>query len=227
MFRHNLLLSIRSFKKYKDSFFINLTGLTTGLACTMLIYLWVNDELGVNKFHVKDNRLYQVMEHQQYAEEIMTTNSTPGLLAETLVEEFPEFEHAVTTTWISSHTLSVGELNIKAQGYYVGKDYFNIFSYPLIRGDVNQVLKDKNSIVISEELAIKLFNSTENVVGKRVEFQHENSFLVSGVFENIPDNSSAQFDFVLSFEKFKDNNNWVLEWGNNWPKDLCYTKGRH
>ncbi len=224
MFKHSLLLTVRNFKKYKDSFIINLIGLTTGLACTMLIYLWVNDELGVDKFHTKDSRLYQIMEHQQYAEEIMTTNSTPGILSEALVAEFPEFEHAATTSWVSHHTLSVGELNVKARGIHVGEDYFNIFSYPLIRGDANQVLSDKNAIVISEALAFKLFKSLENVIGKRVEFQHEMSFLVTGVFENIPQNSSEQFDFALSFENFKDKNAWVLEWDNNGPKTYATLK---
>ena len=218
MLRHNLLLSLRSFKKYRNSFFINLIGLSTGLACTMLIYLWVNDELNVDKFHEKDNRLYQVMEHQQYAEEIMTTISTPGILSEALVEEFPEFEHAATTAWISSNTLSVEDLNIKAEGHHVGKDYFNIFSYRLIEGHPDHVLEDKNSIVISEELAHRLFNTTENVIGRQVEYQHEKSFQVSGVFENVPAGSSHQFDYALSFEQFKDENKWVLEWGNNGPR---------
>ena len=217
MLRHNLLLTLRSFKKYKNSFFINLIGLSSGLACTMLIYLWVNDELNVDKFHEKDSRLYQVMEHQQYAEEIMTTRSTPGILSEALVETFPEFEYAATTAWINSNTLSVNDLNIKAKGFHVGKDYFNIFSYPLIQGDPSQVLADKNAMVISEELAYRLFNTTENVIGRRVEYQHEKSFLVTGIFENIPANSSYQFDYVLSFEEFKDDNEWVLNWGNNGP----------
>ncbi|MDN5214117.1 ABC transporter permease [Fulvivirgaceae bacterium BMA12] len=224
MFKHNLLLTVRNFKKYKDSFIINLIGLTTGLACTMLIYLWVNDELGVDKFHTKDSRLYQIMEHQQYAEEIMTTNSTPGILSEALVAEFPEFEHTATTSWVSSYTLSVEELNVKSRGIYVGEDYFNIFSYPLIQGDANQVLTDKNAIVISKALAIKLFKSTENVVGKRMELQHERSFLVTGVFENIPQNSSEQFDFALSFENFKDKHAWVLEWDNNGPRTYATLK---
>ena len=221
MLRHNLLLSFRSFKKYKNSFFINLIGLSSGLACTMLIYLWVNDELSVDKFHEKGHRLYQVMEHQQYAEEIMTTTSTPGILSEALVEEFPEFEYAATASWVSSSTLSIDNLNVKGDGLHVGKDYFNIFTTPLIEGDPDQVLADKNSIVISEELAYKLFNTTENIIGKRVEYQHEKSFLVSGIFENIPASSSYQFDFLLSFEQFKDDNKWVLEWGNNGPRTFA------
>jgi predicted permease len=171
----------------------------------------------MNKFHAKDARLYQVMEHQKYADELMTTSSTPGILAETLKEEMPEVEYAATTTWVNPFTLSVKDHNVKAEGYYVGADYFNIFSFPLVQGNPDQVLKDKLSMVISRDLAIRLFGSDENVVGKTVELQHEKSFTVSGMFENIPSNSSIKFDFVLTFEFFKDDNEWVTEWGNNGP----------
>ncbi|MCB0490710.1 MAG: ABC transporter permease, partial [Cyclobacteriaceae bacterium] len=96
-------------------------------------------------------------------------------------------------------------------------DFFNIFSFPLIHGDPSLVLQDKLSIVISRDLAVKLFDTSDDVVGKTVELQHERSLAVSGVFENLPSNASEQFDFVISFERFKDDNEWVTEWGNNGP----------
>ena len=216
MLKHNLTLIYRNFVRAKGFFLINLFGLTTGLACTLLIYLWVRDELTVDKFHQKDSRLFQVMEFQQYADEIMTTTSTPGILAETLKEEIPEIEYAATTSWIEPYTLSIKEHNIKAEGYHVGSDYFSIFSYPLLEGNPELVLKDKTSIVISNELAKKLFGEEKNVIGKTVEVQHNKSYQVTGIFEKVR-SSSYQFDFVLSFEDFKDDNKWVLEWGNNGP----------
>jgi ABC-type antimicrobial peptide transport system permease subunit len=215
MFRHNFLLTYRSFKRYKTSFFINLIGLSTGLACALLIYLWVNDELYIDKFHEKDSRLYQVMENQHNTDGIMTSEATPGLLAETMAEETPEVEYAVPTSWSYTNTLSLEERNVAAKAMYAGKDFFNMFSYPLIRGDKDQVLTDKNSMVISESLAKRLFNTTENIVGKAVEVQHDREFLISGIFKDVPDNSSIQFDFVLSFEVYKDDSPWVLDWTNN------------
>ena len=223
MLKHNLILIYRNAVRAKGFFLINLIGLSTGLACTLLIYLWVRDELTVDKFHANDGRLYQVMEHQQYAEEIMTTTSTPGLLSEALKEEIPEIEYAATTAWINPYTLSFNDHNVKADGYHVGKDFFNIFSYPLIEGKPEQVLADKYSIVISRELAKKLFNTDENVIGKTVELQHSNSFQVTGIFEKQL-SSSYWFDFVLSFEEFKDDNKWVLEWGNNGPATFAVLK---
>jgi len=224
MLKHHLLLTFRNFNRFKNAFLINLAGLSTGLACTMLIFLWVNDELSIDSFHKKTDRLFQVREHQQYAEEIMTTTSTPGILAEALKDEIPEVEYSATTTWINNSTISVGEKNVKAEGFHVGEDYFNIFSFPLIEGDPSQVLADKSSIVISESLAISLFGNVEEAVGKQVEYQHAKTFLVSGVFENIPNNSSYQFEFVLSFEDFKDDNDWVLNWGNNGPRTFLTLK---
>lgn len=217
MIKHNLLLLYRTFLRTKSYFLINVTGLTAGLVCTLLIYLWVRDELAMDQFHEKNARLYQVMEHQQYADHIMTTTSTPGILSEGLKDEIPEVEFAATTSWINPFTLSVGERNVKGDGYYVGKDYFRLFSYPLVLGETSKVLDDKLSMVISRSLARKLFDAEENVIGKTVELQHKQSFQVSGVFEDIPSTSSYKFDFVLSFEVFKDENPWVKHWGNNGP----------
>ncbi|MEM1135161.1 MAG: ABC transporter permease [Bacteroidota bacterium] len=213
MFRHNFLLTYRSFKRYKMSFFINLTGLSTGLACALLIYLWVNDELSVDKFHEKDKRLYHVMMHYHVDGVVSTGSSTPGLLAETLVEEIPEVENAVFSRVVrESKTLSTNNDAIKAMGQYASPDYFNVFSYQILQGDKNAILTDKNAIVLSESLAIKLFKTTENILGKLVEFQHQKSYQVTGVFEDIPVNSSIQFDFVLSFEEYKEVNSLLTNW---------------
>jgi putative ABC transport system permease protein len=222
MFRHNLLIIYRSFKRFKNAFFINLLGLSTGLASALLIYLWVDSELHTDKFHEKDGRLYNVMESHMQNDGWRTMIETSGAAADALAAEMPEVEYAAALappTWAGFDrlVLSADERNIRATGQYAGRDYFNIFSYKLIEGQADQVLADKNSIVISEEIAMKLFNRKHNVVGKTVGFQHEREFLVSGVFENIPAASSTQFDFVLSFETFKEMKPWAGEWSSSGP----------
>jgi hypothetical protein len=196
MLRYNLLLVYRHFNRFKGSFLINLIGLSTGLACAILIYLWVSDELSKDKFHEKGSQLFQVMENQKNAEEIRTVEWTPSPLAEAMAEEMPEVEDAVTVmpyTWFPEFMLStVGDRNIKAIGQFASKDYFNIFSYKLIQGDESQVLSDKNDIVISEDLAKSIFNTTENVIGKVVKWQitqFKGQGSISGVFESPPSNS--------------------------------------
>ena len=228
MLSHNLLLIFRNFKRFKSSFIINLVGLSTGLACTLLIYLWVDDELKVDKFHANDARLYELMEFQRNSSDnIRITNSTPGLLAEELDNTIPEVEYSTVVTpfyWFDKSSLSLGEKNIEAGGIYASKDFFNVFSFGLTEGDPAKALAEKHSIVISESTALALFNSTDNVVGKRVEYQHEKEYIVSGIFKGTPPNSTQQFDFVLSFEDFKETNKGVLNWGNSGPMTFVVLK---
>lgn len=228
MLRHHVLIIFRSFKRFKTSFIINLVGLSTGLACTLLAYLWVNDELKVDKFHANDSRLYKLMEHQKNsATSIRVTYSTPGLLAETLQSEQPEVEYASVVTpsnWFDNTTLTVGDRSIAAGMIYASKDFFKMFSFDLISGNASQVLADKSAIVISESTARALFQSPENAIGKAVDFQHMKEFIVSGVFEDVPRRSSQQFDFVLSFENFKDVNPNVVKWENSGPMTFVVLK---
>lgn len=222
MLQHYLIIIYRSFKRFKSTFIINLLGLSTGLASALLIYLWVNDELHIDKFHEKDRRLYQVMETLSENAGGGTVIESSGPVADALKADLPEVEYTAALappTWprFDAFVLSTNQRDIRATGQYAGKDYFNIFSYKLIQGNADQVLADKKSIVISEGLAMKLFNTTDNVVGKAVEFQHEREFLVSGIFENIPSASSTQFEFVLPFEVFEEIAPWSREWTSMGP----------
>ncbi len=217
MFKHFLTVIYRNFLRSKGYFLINLSGLALGIACTTLIYLWVKDELGMNKFHANDANLYQVMENQQYSDGLMTTTSTPGILAENLKIDFPDVKYAVETSWISPHTLSVKDHSVKADGFHVTPDFFLAFSFPLLQGDASKVLADKMSIVISESLAIKVFGTLDDVIGKSIDVDHDKSYIVTGVFENVKTNSSLRFEFVQNYEDFKTNNPWLTQWGSNGP----------
>ncbi len=222
MLKHNLILIYRSFKRFKSTFAINLIGLSTGLASALLIYLWVKDELRMDKFHEKDSRLYQVMENVSENGEWRTMIESSGPVADALKADMPEVEYTAALappTWprFDRFVLSANERITRATGQYAGKDYFNIFSYKLIQGNAGQVLAEKNSIVISEELAMKLFNTKHDIVGKAIEFQHDRELLVSGVFENVPSSSSTQFDFVLPFEIFEEIAPWSLDWNSSGP----------
>jgi hypothetical protein len=135
--------------------------------------------------------------------------------------------HWLRPEWFQKFTLSVADKNIKARGQYAGKDYFNIFSFKLLEGDKNKVLADNGSIVISDELAKKLFGTTENIIGKPIDFQHDTTFFVSGIFEKISSHSSQQFDFVLSFDYYFSVQSWVKTWGNTGPHNFCIVKERN
>lgn len=220
MFRHNLLISYRNFLRYKRSFFINLIGLSTGLACTLLIFLWVNDEMNVDQFHRNDEHLYQVLENVEQGGTIITRMTTAGPTGEAMLSEMPEVEMAVTTTMerIMDGVLTFKETDIKAGALYASKDFFRMFSFELAQGIPAEVLSDKKSIVISEDLAMRLFGTTENIVGKMLEWQHKKQYQVSGVMKDVPRSSSVKFDYVLTFEDFKEGNDWVLSWFNTAPQ---------
>lgn len=206
---------------------LNLLGLAVGLTCTLLIWFWVKDEMSVDKFFAKDDQLYQLMERRKVEGQSQISDESSGLLGETLKHQMPQVEYATAVAppeWWEKFTLSVGDKNIKATGQYAEKDYFNVFSFALLEGKKSAVLRDKNSIVISDELAKKLFNRTQNLIGQKIRFQQERDFFVSGVFEKLPAHSSTQFDFVLSFDYLKDVQGWVKSWGNTGPHNFVLLK---
>ena len=216
MLRHNFLLTYRGFLRNKTTLLVHLGSLAPGLACALLIYLWVSDELAVDKFHKNRDRLYQVIERISTPHDAGVSVSTAGLLGEALKEEVPGVTHTVTTRLRDeAKTLSAGDRHVKSNVLYASEEFFRVFSFELVYGNEDLVLTDKNSMVISEELAIKLFNTTENVIGKIVEFQREKEFQVSGIFKGTPSHSSLQFDFVLSFDEYKEIDPNVLNWNYN------------
>ncbi|MCX2681740.1 ABC transporter permease [Galbibacter sp. EGI 63066] len=234
MIKHHLILFLRNIKKDKSTFLINLIGLSTGLACVLLIYLWVNDELNVDTFHENDERLYQVVQNNDNGQEIQTSPYTPNPLATALTEEMPEVELAAAVIpsrlcadFLGDFVLSVnGKEKVKAAGQFAEKDFFNVFSYELTEGDQDQVLSNENSIVISEKLAQKLFDHPENAIGQTIEWQLANfkrQATISGVFKRIPANSTSQFEFVLDFEPWLDLSREVLDAEPNWDNQAPST----
>ena len=204
MLRNYLKITLRHLLKDRQFTVLNLIGLSTGLVCTLLICLWVNDELSFDKFHEKDSRLYEVMIHQKTGSGISTSNGTGDRVGETLLKDMPEVEMAVITTpsvWFQKFSLSLGNTTISAGGNFVSDDYFKTFSFPLIEGNKSEILKTKNSIAISEKLAKELFESPENAVGEILEWKwqaYSEKCMVTGVFKDFPANSSQQYDFLLS-----------------------------
>jgi putative ABC transport system permease protein len=226
MLPYPLLLIYRNFKRFKSTFFINLIGLSTGLACALLIYLWVSDERSFDRYHALDGRLYQVMENRRTAAGIETQGGTMPLLAEALRREMPEIEFVATTTpvpFFPPFTLAAGGQQLTAVPKYADPAFFQLFSYPLLVGTPATVLRDKHAIVLSESLATKLFGSPQNSLGKAVKWQmvadSMQTSLVAGVFAGVPRNSSEQFDFVLPFASFKDRMQMseTIKWEDDGP----------
>lgn len=218
MFKHNILISFRSFKRFKSTFIINLLGLATGLASALMIYLWVNDELNMDKFNEKDSdRHVQIIYSYPTSGTIFTEiNGTPNPLFEALAKEMPEVEYSVPVISDPYYQgiLSKGKNNARAQYQFIGQGYFNLFPGDFIHGNKDEILSDKGEVLISKKLALSLFQSTEKAMGQLVELKDEGyggSYLVSGVFKSIR-NTSTPADMLLSYELFR--NEESMKWYN-------------
>lgn len=216
MFRHNLMLTFRNFNRHKRSFLINLIGLSTGLACALLIFLWVSDEISIDRFHKKDSQIYQVMRQNHSEGHIEVSRLTPGVLADALVKEMPEVEYAVQIAYPqSANTISVKGDALKVKGIYTGKDFFEVFSFDLRGG--KSALSGGNNIVLSKELAFKLFGTVDDIIGKSVTFDKSQRFTIAGIADPTP-KSTIKFDFILSFDVFEKHYPMMKpDWGRHSP----------
>ena len=231
MIKHALLLLYRNFKRFKSTFFINLIGLSAGLSCALLIYLWVNDELHVDKFNEHDERLYQVMQNFFNEGDIETGEGTQGLLGRALADEMPEVEYAasvVPADWFSAKGIVSFEGNsVKAGGQFVSKDYFKMFTVPFKEGDKNLLFADKYGVAISEQLATQLFQSPAKALGKIVDWsgdQFKEPCHIIGVFENRPANASDQFDMIFNYDMFFSSREGLQYWTNSDPSTYVLLK---
>ena len=215
MLKYNSIIFFRKIIRYKNTFFINITGLSTGLACVLLITLWVVDELSTDKFHANDSHLYQVIEYSETDGTILTNPRTAGLVADNLIREFPEIKYSTSVRETDEINITFENTYHKAIGLYASEEFFDVFSFPLLEGDKSTILRNKNSIVLSKDLAIKFFGSFNAAVGKTISLGKNKPFVVSGVSDKVPSNSSIQFDFVISYEFFKDINPNTLNWSYN------------
>ncbi len=227
MIKNYFKIAWRSLLNDKQFTLLNVLGLSVGLASSLLIFLWVSDEMSFDRFFADDDRLYRLLERRSYNGQISYTEESSGRLSEAVKQDLPEVEYAAAVApahWFPQNTLSVGDKNIKANGQYVAEDYFNIFSFQLLDGSKNSVLANASSIVLSDELATTLFGTTENIIGKPVRFDQDTTFFVSGTFKKMPANSSQQFDFLLSFEYFKIVKTWATHWSSSGPSTFVLLK---
>ncbi len=207
--------SMRFFSKQRSYTLINIGGLSVGIACSLLILLWVQDELKIDHFHQKGGQLFRTMRHAYFTDgNIFTWSAVPKPLAQTLEEEYPEVLEAELITWEQQLLIARDEQAFKEKGRFAGKDFFSIFTYPFLEGDPATALQDINSIVISESLSRKIFGEAP-ALGQLLRVDDRAEFNISGVFKDVPQQSSLQFDFIIPVEEYISRNDWVEDWGNN------------
>lgn len=215
MFRNYLITALRTIFRQKGFSLINIMGLALGLACALLILLWIQHELSFDRFHKNTDRLYRVEEDQFYSGEVYHVTVTPWPSGPVWKEEIPEVEDACRVTW-SGGMLFRDDEELFYENNVIAADstFFNLFSFPLKTGDPARVLSDPWSVIISEEIAEKYFGN-ENPVGKSLTVNNQYEFTVSGILGEIPNNSILNFEIILPFEFMKETGRYNESWGNN------------
>ncbi|MDF7815968.1 permease prefix domain 2-containing transporter [Runella sp. MFBS21] len=217
MIRNYFIIAWRNILKNKAFSVINITGLSIGLTCSLLIYLWVKDELQIDTFHERGDRIYTVTSKEFIDGKATGYYDTPGLLGEELKRTIPEVELSCNWSGDEARTFAVKDKKLKFIGGYSGEDFFKIFSYPFLQGTVNESLKTRESISISEKMAIALFGSAEKAINQSIKFDNYKDLTIKAVYANMPESSSLKLDYLISWELFKEREPWVYDWDNSGP----------
>ena len=196
MLKNYLKVGLRNLLKNRIYSFINITGLALGMACCILILLWVQDELSFDSFHKNNDRLYKVV--NQLDDGWMT--ASPWSLVPTLKKDFPEVDKATRYNTMDM-LVKYNDKSFYENIGFVDPDFLEMFTFPLTEGDPSSALNQKESIIISEEAAKKYFKN-EDPVGKILQINNDKNYKITGVMKNIPSNSSLQFDMLAPIDYF-------------------------
>ncbi len=194
MLKNYFKITWRNIKSNKIYSFINIMGLAVGMACCILILLWVQDELSYDKFHTNFSDIYQTMPELQNT--IVSAN--PLALAAVFKEQYPEVRQITrfcSRYWLFKH----GDKMFNESGALVDEDFLKIFTFPLLKGTPETVLKSRESVVLSERAAARYFG-TQDPIGKSFMINNNFELIVTGILKDVPSNSHLQFDFLASME---------------------------
>ena len=213
MLRNYIKIALRNIIRNKAFSFINIIGLSIGLACCMLIFLFTKDELSFDQFHEKKENIYQltckIIEKNGKANNYGIASMIQG---PSFKQEIPEIEACVRVNQ-RDYIVKKGNETFYEYASWVDDNFFSVFSFPLIKGNPKTVLKELNSAVITEEIAEKYFGKTDPI-GKTLELEINDKFeifVVTGLAKNSPQNSSIKFKILLPF-KYDEAKNFDDHW---------------
>jgi putative ABC transport system permease protein len=215
MLRNYFKIALRNLQKNTIYSFINITGLSIGIACSMLIFLWVADEYSYDTHHANYDRIYKVLKSETWAQGIGTGPAMPYPLKDAIKDKSSNVKHIAMTNWGEGNMLQVGEKRLNKLGLSASEDFFKIFSFNMMKGDPNTALNEPNSIVITESTAKIFFNETDPI-NQLIKIDNEQELKVTGVIKDMPKQSAFQFDYVLPFSYFESTAGWVRNARNNW-----------
>lgn len=208
MFKNFIKIAYRNFMRQRVYSLINTSGLAIGVACFLLIFLYIHDELSYDQFHSKADRTYRVLEHFESDGVGEHSASQPFPVGPALVNDYPrQVEHMTRLFDFQSPFLTLANRELdrsfnEPNVFFVDSTFFDVFDFEMVVGDKRTALYEPNAILITESMAKKYF-SDENPLGKNIEFQGERNLVVKGILKDAPHNAHFQFDFLISFSTLK------------------------
>lgn len=231
MLKNYFKVAFRNLLKHRLYALINIGGLALGLACAILIFLWVHDETGYDRFHAHADVLYRLNWVVKMDGNEGTGPGTPPPLAATLMENLPEVKAATRLRPMQNAIVRCGDQFFDEDGVMAAdSNFFDLFSFALLSGDASTALKEPNSVVLTQDIAAKLFGS-DSPMGKTLLIDEErrdlygtyqNLFKVTGIVQNPPRNSHLQFSMITSMASYPEvawrNFSWVWMLMNTYVK---------
>ncbi len=214
MGKNHFKIAFRNLWKNKGYSALNIFGLAIGITCASLIFLWVEDEMTFDQSIPDQDQVFFLPTNQKYEGEWRTFYSTPGPLAQDLKQSIPGINKAART-WGEDVLLSKGETKINSNGKYADPDFTAIFGLNFIQGNASDALTAPNSIVLTKKTAAQLFGETKNILGQALLVNDAESYQITGVVEDLPDNSSFNFKWLIPFKKYAEGVEWMTEYGSN------------
>jgi len=215
MFSNYLKIALRNIKRQKVYSFINISGLAIGMTCTILILLYVQYELSYDKFHENADRIYRVIQRADRSGQMVYRPAVMQAIGPGLVRDYPEVMNAVRLERAQDLSVKYKEKCFIESGFfYTDSTFFDIFTFPLIKGNPQNALVNPYSVVITEDMTQKYFGD-EDPLGKIITIENHRDFKVTGVAKNVPQNSNLKFNFLASVSPSEfDPNRW---------SGFCYT----
>ncbi|MFC2136791.1 ABC transporter permease [Bacteroidota bacterium] len=216
MFKYNLKLIFRNLIRFKLYSGINILGLSAGIACVILIYLWVQDELSFDSFHKNYESVYRVVQTQYYTGgDKFEVDVTQLGMAPYVKEKIPGIIHSTRFTgWGTDYLIRYEDKKFIENIHMADPDFLEIFSFPLIKGDKETALKGPFSIVMTEEMAQKIFGP-DDPINKTLLLNNKYDFIVTGIISKPPKNSHIQFDYLIPAIFYKELGRDLDDFGTN------------
>lgn len=227
MLKSHFKIGWRNLLKNKGYSAINIGGLAIGMAFAMLTGMWIQYEVNFDSFHKNGDRIALIQKHTLFNDEKNTQESTPFPLYDELKNNYPEVKRTSKVSWENEHSLKVGDNTIRKTGRYVDPDFLEMFSFPIIKGDVKTALKNPSSIILTESVALSLFGA-DDPLGKIVRVDNLYDVQVTAVVADVPANSTLKFEFLGPYEFEAQNSTFITNnktnWGNNFLMNMVELK---